>query len=89
MSTPDDTLYKELVEHQQDLLVKLSPEGRLLFVNKAYCDAMGKTREELAGSVFIPATDTRFSDVMATRMANLFRPPYTCQVEQWISSPLR
>ena len=88
MSTPDDTLYKELVEHQQDLLVKFSPEGRLLFVNRAYCDAMGKTREELAGGIFMPATDKRSSEIMATRMTNLFRPPYTCQVEQWISSPL-
>ncbi|HNX17829.1 MAG TPA: PAS domain-containing protein [Methanoregula sp.] len=86
MSAQDDTLYQELVEHQQDLLVKFSPEGRLLYVNSAYCDAVGKTKEELAGSVFMPATNERYSDVMATRMVNLFRPPYTCQVEQWISS---
>ncbi|WP_292426805.1 PAS domain-containing protein [Methanoregula sp.] len=88
MSAHDDTLYKELVEHQQDLLVKFSPEGRLLFVNTAYCDAVGKTKEDLIGSVFMPATDERSTELMATRMANLFRPPYTCQVEQWISSPL-
>ncbi|MEN6395423.1 MAG: PAS domain-containing protein [Methanoregula sp.] len=86
MSADDDTLYKELVEHQQDLLVKFSPEGRLLFVNSAYCDAVGKTKEELAGSIFMPATDEHYSDVMATRMTNLFRPPHTCQVEQWITS---
>ena len=86
MSADDDTLYKELVEHQQDLLVKFSPEGRLLFVNSAYCDAVGKTKDELAGSIFMPATDEHYSDVMATRMTNLFRPPYTCQVEQWITS---
>lgn len=88
MSADDDALYKELVEHQQDLLVKFSPEGRLLFVNTAYCTAVGKTREELAGSVFMPTTGTRSSDIMAARMASLFRPPYACQVEQWISSPL-
>jgi PAS domain S-box-containing protein len=87
MSAQDDTLYKELVEHQQDLLVKFSPEGRLLFVNTAYCDVVGKTKEELADSVFMPATDERYTDVIATQMTTLFRPPYTCQVEQWISSP--
>jgi PAS domain S-box-containing protein len=87
MSEYDDTLYKELVEHQQDMLVKFSPEGRLLFVNTAYCDLVGKTKEELAGSVFMPATDQRNSEVMATQMTKLFRPPYACQVEQWISSP--
>jgi PAS domain S-box-containing protein len=88
MSTHDDTTYKELVEHLQDLLVKFSPEGRLLFVNTAYCNAVGKTKEELADSVFMPATDERYTDVIATQMTKLFRPPYSCLVEQWISSPL-
>jgi len=87
MSGQDDTLYRELVDHQQDLLVKFSPEGRLLFVNRAYCEAMGKTKEELAGSVFMPANDERYSDALATQMTRLFRPPFTCTVEQWISSP--
>lgn len=86
MSAENETLYQELVEHQKDLLVKFSPEGRLLYVNTAYCDAVGKTREELTGSIFMPATNERYSDVMATRMVDLFRPPFTCQVEQWISS---
>ena len=83
----DDSLYRELVEHQQDLLVKFTPDGHLLFVNTAYCHMVGKAREELAGSVFMPATDQRYSEVMAARMTRLFRPPYACQVEQWISSP--
>jgi PAS domain S-box-containing protein len=87
MDASDEPPYRELVEHQQDLLVKFSPEGRLLFVNTAYCEAIGKTKEELAGTIFMPATDQKYSEVMATQMTKLFRPPYTCQVEQWISSP--
>jgi PAS domain S-box-containing protein len=87
MDTCDDSPYKELVEHQQDMLVKFSPEGRLLFVNPAYCHTVGKSKEELTGSIFMPATDQRYSEVMATQMTKLFRPPHTCQVEQWISSP--
>jgi PAS domain S-box-containing protein len=35
----------------------------------------------------MPATDERYTDVIATQMTKLFRPPYCCQVEQWISSP--
>ena len=88
MSADDNAQYQELVESQQDLLVKFSPEGRVLFANTAYCNAMGKTKGELAGSVFMPATDKRSSEILATKMANLFRPPFTCQVEQWIASPL-
>ena len=68
----DDSLYRELVEHQQDLLVKFTPDGHLLFVNTAYCHMVGKAREELAGSVFMPATDQRYSEVMAARMTRLF-----------------
>jgi len=87
MSRQDDALYRELVDHQQDLLVKFSPEGRLLFVNRAYCEAMGKTNEDLVGSVFMPTDDERYADALATKMTSLFRPPHTCIVEQWISSP--
>lgn len=82
----EDTTYRDLVECQQDLIVRFSPEGRLLFVNTAYCEAVGKPREALAGSVFMPVTDERYADVVATRMTRLFRPPYACTVEQWIQT---
>ncbi len=78
--------YRELVEQQQDLIVRISLEGRLLFTNQAYCELLGKTKEELSGSVFMPVTSERYSDVIATQMIRLFRPPYTCIVEQWLSS---
>lgn len=79
-----ENFYHDLVESQQDLIVKFSPEGRLLFVNSSYCDLLGKARDELVGSVFMPVSAERYSDVIATQMTKLFRPPYTCTVEQWI-----
>lgn len=82
-----DTMYRDLVECQQDLIVRFNPEGRLLFVNSAYCEAVGKSKEALAGSVFMPVTNERYSDVIATHMTKLFRPPFTCTVEQWIQTP--
>ena len=80
-------MYRDLVESQQDLIVKFSPEGRLLYVNPSYCEAVGKTREALDGSVFMPVTSERYSDVIATQMTKLFRPPFACVVEQWIQTP--
>ena len=80
-------MYRDLVESQQDLIVKFSPEGRLQYVNPAYCEAVGKTKEELEGSVFMPVTSERYSDVIATQMTKLFRPPFGCVVEQWIQTP--
>lgn len=81
-----DTEYRDLVECQQDLIVRFNIEGRLLFVNTAYCETVGKTKEELSGSVFMPVTEERYADVVATQMTKLFRPPYACTVEQWIQT---
>ena len=82
-----DIMYRDLVECQQDLIVKFNLEGHLLFVNSAYCEAVGKSKEALAGSVFMPVSDERYADVVATQMTRLFRPPFACTVEQWIQTP--
>jgi PAS domain S-box-containing protein len=86
MDTSDEA-YRDLVEQQQDLIVKISLEGRLLFVNTTYAQLLGKTKDELGGSVFMPVSGERYSDVIATQMTKLFRPPYTCLVEQWLQTP--
>jgi PAS domain S-box-containing protein len=81
---PADDIFRELVEHQQDLIVKFSVEGRILYVNPAYCELVGKAKEELLGSIFMPVTERQYADVIATQMVKLFRPPYSCYVEQWM-----
>ena len=86
MDTSEEA-YRDLVEQQQDLIVKISLEGRLLFVNTTYAELLGKTKDDLAGSVFMPVSGERYSDVIATQMTKLFRPPYTCIVEQWLQTP--
>ena len=85
MDTSDET-YRDLVEQQQDLIVKISLEGRLLFVNTTYAGLLGKTKDDLTNSVFMPVSGERYSDVIATQMTKLFRPPYTCIVEQWLQT---
>jgi PAS domain S-box-containing protein len=85
METGDDS-YRELVENQLDFIVKFSPEGRLLYVNLSYCELVGKTNEELVGSIFMPVTERQYADVIATQMVRLFRPPYACYVEQWMQT---
>jgi PAS domain S-box-containing protein len=82
MESADDI--REIVEQQQDSVVKFTPEGRLMYVNAAYCELVGKTKEELAESVFMPVTERQYSDVIATQMVKLFRPPFACIVEQWM-----
>ena len=87
ITTDAENLYRDLVESQQDLIVKFNLEGRLLFVNSAYCDIIGKSQTDLVGSIFMPVSAERYSDVIATQMTKLFRPPFSCIVEQWIQSP--
>jgi len=81
-----ENFYRDLVESQQDLIIRFNLEGRLLFVNSAYCDIVGKSRVDLIGSVFMPVTDERYTEVIATQMTKLFRPPFSCTVEQWIQT---
>lgn len=86
MMDSEKTDYSELVEQQADLIVKISLEGRLDYVNAAYAELLGKPKEDLIGSVFMPVTSERYSDAVATHMTGLFRPPYTCTVEQWLQT---
>lgn len=81
-----DAMYRDLVDQQQDLIVKVSLEGRLEFANTAYAELLKKSKDELLGSVFMPVSGERYSDVVATQMTRLFRPPYTCIVEQWLQT---
>lgn len=87
MTADTENFYRDLVESQQDLIIKFNLEGRLLFVNSAYCDIIGKSQVDLVGSVFMPVSGERYSDVIATQMTRLFRPPFSCTVEQWIQTP--
>ena len=47
-------LYRSVVEEQTELICRYQPDGRLSFVNNAYCRYYGKTKEELLGKNFIP-----------------------------------
>ncbi|RLA89603.1 MAG: hypothetical protein DRG58_04695 [Deltaproteobacteria bacterium] len=46
--------YRAIVEDQTDLICRSLADGRLTFVNEAYCRYFGKKREELIGSKFFP-----------------------------------
>jgi PAS domain S-box-containing protein len=49
-----DGQYAALAEDQRELICRFLPDGRLLFVNDAYCRYFSKTREELLGHSFAP-----------------------------------
>ncbi|MDQ1266046.1 MAG: Histidine kinase [Bacteroidota bacterium] len=46
--------YRGIVEDQTELLARFLPEGRLTFVNEAFCKYFHLKREELIDSIFFP-----------------------------------
>jgi PAS domain S-box-containing protein len=44
---------RTVVEDQTDLICRFKPDGTLSFVNRAYCQFHGRTREELLGTNFL------------------------------------
>ncbi len=74
--------YRLLIENQTDLVVKVDPDGRFLFVSPSYCELFGKTEEELLGQVFLPLVHEEDRAETSRAMEALHRQPYSCQLEQ-------
>ncbi|MBN1681280.1 MAG: PAS domain S-box protein [Anaerolineae bacterium] len=73
--------YRGLIESQQGLIVRVTPDGCFTFVNEAYCKFYGKTREQLLGSPFMPLVfPDDLPDIQKTR-EKLEVPPYRSYVE--------
>ena len=74
--------YRLLIESQTDLVVKVDPDGRFLFVSPSYCRMFDKREEELLGRTFMPLVheDDRVSTEEA--MKALFAPPHEAYLEQ-------
>lgn len=74
--------YRLLIEQQQDLIVKIDIQGRFLFVSPSYCRLFDKREEELLGRVFMPLVHEEDQADTAAAMADLYRPPHHCYLEQ-------
>ena len=80
--TASESRYRTLVETQTDLVVKIGVDGRFRFVNRSYCEAFGKTEEQLIGKTFLPLVHEDDQKETQSSMENLFRPPYKAYLEQ-------
>jgi len=79
--------YRLLVENQTDLMVKVDPEGRFLFVSPSYCRMFGKTEKELLGKKFMPLVHEDDRNDTETAMKALYQPPYEIYLEQRARTP--
>ncbi len=58
----EEERYRSIIEHQSELICRYRRDGKLTFVNDAYCRFFGMRREELIGSDFknlIPEQDRK------------------------------
>ncbi|MCD6525633.1 MAG: PAS domain S-box protein [Desulfuromonas sp.] len=58
--------YRAVVEDQTELICRFFPDGRLSFVNEAYCRYFGKKRAELLGHKFMPLIPTEDQELCTT-----------------------
>ncbi|OUJ18323.1 Signal transduction histidine kinase containing REC and PAS domain [Methanonatronarchaeum thermophilum] len=74
--------YRSLIESQNDLIVRVDTDNRLTFVNDAYCELFGKTKEELKGEKFTPLIHEDDVEHTLKQMKKLKKPPYRATMEQ-------
>jgi PAS domain S-box-containing protein len=63
--------YRGVVENQTQMICRFNQDGKLTFVNDAYCRFYGKSREELHGASFLPSLSEEDLSVPMTYFANL------------------
>jgi len=76
------TKYRLLVENQIDLVVKVDPQGRFLYISPSYCRTFGMSEEELLGHEFMPLVHEDDRERTDRAMQDLYRPPHRAYVEQ-------
>jgi len=63
--------YRAVVEHQAEFICRWLPDGRITFVNDAYCRYFGQRREEVVGQSFMPLIPPKDQASVADHFASL------------------
>ena len=71
-----------VLESQLDLIIRTDPKGRFTFVNDAYCQTFGKSREELLGVSFMGFVHPDDQGAVQNLAAQIEKPPYRLYIEQ-------
>jgi PAS domain S-box-containing protein len=75
--------YRGLIESQLDLIVRVDPQGCFTFVNDAYCQKFGLTRQQILGQEnFQPLVHPDDLPHTLEAMQALYQPPYRATITQ-------
>jgi len=78
--------YKGLVESQNDLVVRVDTEGKITYVNNAYCNAFAKSKDEILGKIFRLLVHEDDEEKTMKAMKNLYKAPYRAYIEQRVKT---
>ncbi len=70
-----ETRYRTLVESQFELISRYLPDTKLTFVNDAYCQFFGKTREELIGHSYLFMIAPEYRELVRQETEDLSKRP--------------
>ncbi|MEQ8345705.1 MAG: response regulator [Sneathiellaceae bacterium] len=75
--------YRNLVESQQDFIIRLDRRGCYTFVNDTFCKRLGRSRDELIGAPFALQVEGGPADPL--EHPDLTRPPYRARYDQRVN----
>jgi PAS domain S-box-containing protein len=73
--------YRAVIEDQTDLISRFLPDGKITFVNDAYCRYFNRSHEEMIGHAFMPFIPPEDRDIPSRTLASLTpeNPIATCE----------
>jgi len=77
-----DSLYRFLVENQNELIVKVDNQNRFLYVSPSYCRMFGLNPDQLLGKSYEPLIHPDDLEPTRIEVAKLMHQPHTCYIEQ-------
>ena len=77
--------YRAIIQDQTELICRYLPDGRLSFVNEAYCRYFNKTEAELIGSQLVPFLFDEIQDIIREMMDRLNRKNPVSEIEYCIT----
>lgn len=77
-----DDIYRMMVEQQQDMIIMLDRQRRMLFVSPSACRVLGEPAEALLGRDLLALLHEDDRDRAVAALETLSQPPHHCHVEQ-------
>ena len=74
--------YRLLIENQTDMIVKLNPEGNVIFVSPSFARTFDKAEDELLGIRLISQIHEKGRETISNVIKKVYEPPHTAYFEE-------